>query len=120
MGYNSTLLILNDALHLIRDYPEDFSKALLHQIAFGEDKDLADSNEVGAVANSFGFKNHVNPFAIMTVQHADFHSLILVGGNYASVIGHCYAGNRGHHTREDVIKSMDSILAQWDLKVVKK
>jgi len=123
MGYNSSLFILNDAWHLAHENPKDFVQAVASNVINLGSVDrfhYLDSqvDAIGHTAKSFGFKNHANPFAAMTCEHADWHELLLVGGNYATVIGKTYAGNRGHHTREDVKRDLNAILAEYNMKVV--
>jgi hypothetical protein len=125
MGYNSSLFILNDAWDLALSYPKDFVNEVTHRVmnpntfsrlTYREEP----IDEIGRTAPSFGFKNHANPFAAMTCEHADWHQLVLMGGNYATILGQTFAGNRGHHRREDVKRDLNEILDQYGLKVVEK
>lgn len=74
MGMNSTLVILNDALHLIE-----------------KDKDFG--RKVAEAIKDFGYKNtpissghHCNAASVVDCHHADHTNIILVGGNVGTVV----------------------------------
>jgi hypothetical protein len=117
MGFMSTVMILNDAIGEIRDHPKEFSETLYRQLMRGPDYGRY-TNEVGKTPETFGFRGYSNYFSVMTQHHADVTSLILVGGNYATVLGNVYTFNRGHHEREEVKKTLNEILSQYNLKVI--
>lgn len=81
MGYNSTLVILNDALNAIES-DEEFGKKVADAIrkvsCYGKPVDI----------NS---KGHCNAASVIETHHADQMKVIAVGGNYAQDLG--YAGN---------------------------
>jgi len=56
MGFNTTVLILNDALDELKKHPEEFVKKLTL---------MAQSGEVG----SFSVGNHANPVQVVSVEH---------------------------------------------------
>lgn len=91
MGWNSTVVVMNDALDAIRDDPE-FGKKLYHAICeksmFPERSKLID---VPAL-------NHVNAATVIEQHHADYTAIIAVGGNYGSVLHTTYGWS--HHTTE--------------------
>jgi hypothetical protein len=77
MGFNSTLLILNDALDLIEKDPE-FGKKVAQAIQeFGC---------YGKERKDIGVSGHGNAASVIDCHHADTSTLILVGGNYGTVV----------------------------------
>jgi len=92
MGYNSTLLIHNDSLEAIRrDLPGWWQQVEHH---------IQEHAWAGRRLEQRA-SNHANVSQVVTVHHADFHSLIIAGGGYASVVGRYWVGNQGHHRPED-------------------
>lgn len=83
MGYNSTILILNDNLHEIENDPE-FGKKIAQAIR----------------AHNTG---HDEPYitgqtTVLAVEHADTMQILAVGGNCGRVIGYS-----GYSSDDDVI-----------------
>ena len=68
MGYNTTVLILNDGLHDIRKDPVRAVEGIYDMIARGEE-------------GSVGAGNHANPIHVMQTQHADVPRLYFTHGN---------------------------------------
>ena len=75
MGYNTTVVVLNDALDQIRDDPEFGQKlydAIL-RVQRGKPVDV-----------SAGY--HCNAATVIETHHADYKVLVEVGGNYGRVV----------------------------------
>lgn len=93
MGFNSTLLILNDALHDIRD-DKDFGKkvhdAITQIVTYGEMVDIHSGS-------------HVNAASVIETHHADSLKVIAVGGNTAKILG--YGGNY-RFTEEQILMTL--------------
>lgn len=104
MGYNSTLLVLNDALHQIANDTE-FGKKVADAIS-----SLSVQN--GPVYISSG--GHVNAASAIETHHADGIKLVAIGGNYGQDLG--YAGNY-RSTPEEMLRTLADELGY---KVVKK
>lgn len=103
MGYNSTLVIMNDALHEIRD-DKDFGKKVYDAVLTvtrGKSVDIA----IG------GF---CNVATVIETHHADSIKLIAVGGNYGQDLG--YTGSY-NSTPEELLKTLADNLGY---RVVKK
>lgn len=66
MGFNTTVLILNDAFDQIRKHPEEFVAGL--------DSKMQDGG-------SFGVGCYANPVEVMPTQHADVFRLYCTHGN---------------------------------------
>jgi hypothetical protein len=102
MGWNTTVLILNDAVHLIegdKSFPGKLSQAIALAGAARGRRD-------GQVDVSIG--NHLNGCTVVTKHHADQTALIAVGGNHATVV-HQTFGNDKHHTAE----GQERLLRDW-------
>lgn len=75
MGYNTTVVVLNDALDQIRDDP-DFGRKLYEailKVQRGKPVDV-----------SAGY--HVNAATVIETHHADQTAFVAVGGNYGVVL----------------------------------
>jgi len=68
MGYNTTILILNDTIPDIQANPEEFVKNLLTQIAKGE--------------GEIKCGNHGNVAYVMKTEHANYPRLYFTEGNW--------------------------------------
>lgn len=82
MGFNSTVVVLNDALHEIRNDPE-FGKNLYDAVMGLSLRPDQRSRDIPA-----GY--HVNAASAIETHHADQMHAILVGGNCGTDMG--YAG----------------------------
>ena len=89
MGYNTTVLILNDALDTIENDPE-FGKKLVAAI-------LQCGGRGGPINVPVG--NHANPVSVIESHHADQMRVVAVGGNTSVVLG--YGG--GYRSEKDQI-----------------
>jgi hypothetical protein len=77
MGYNTTVLVLNDALGLIRDDPE-FGRKLYEAI-------LGDRFPADVSARN-GRQVHTNAATVIETHHADYEVLVKIGGNMGVVV----------------------------------
>jgi len=80
MGYNTTVVVLNDALQQIEE-DKDFGKNLVAAI-----KQLRIGG--GGDPITVGAGNHANPVVVIETHHADSLNAILVGGNTAQDLGY--------------------------------
>lgn len=104
MGYNTTIVIRNDALDQIRDDPE-FGRKLVDAILNLNDPCYKDRNiEVSA-------GNHSNVAQVVEQHHADLTSIVTVGGNLGVHHG-TYGGWR--HTEE---KAQRDLVRLWAEKL---
>lgn len=118
MGFNTTVLILNDAFDQIEKHPEQFVDQLSQHVKGGKvyRHPMSSLREVGEEAQSFAVGNHGNAASVIEVQHADFTQVILAGGNHATLLGEVpYAP---HHTRDGVKETLNAVLKQYGLKVI--
>ena len=94
MGLNTTIVLLNDGLHMIRD-DKDVGKKLYSAV-----------QEVGSHAFSgrsvdVSCGGHVNAIQVIETHHADMNKLISVGGNTGIDLGPVVAA-RGYIEEGDL------------------
>jgi hypothetical protein len=101
MGLNTTVLILNDALHQIETDPQ-FGENLARAIMTGQSIDVS----AGC---------HCNAARVLETHHADMTSVVAVGGN----IGRRVSVFNGNHfdSPEDTLKALADSLG---FRVVRK
>jgi hypothetical protein len=73
MGYNTTVLILNDGFGEIERHPEEFVAGIGEKMNRGGD---------------IGAGNHGNVAYVMRTDHADVSRLYFTGGNWISEFGY--------------------------------
>lgn len=76
MGYNTTVVVLNDALDQIEN-DSDFGKnlaAAVRKVIHGKPVDVSAGN-------------HANAACVIETHHADIIVPVLVGGNYGETLG---------------------------------
>src|SRR5690348_17262635 len=104
MGYNSALMICNDAMHEIDKDPAGWwqkaSRALAEVSRRGSD-------------GTFGHGSHANYFQAICNHHADQVSIVAIGGNQAKVLG--YGSYRD--SPEELLKALAD---QLGYRIVKK
>lgn len=98
MGYNTVVIVMNDALDQIAKDP-DFGKNLAQKIQefHANPRSWSPDHDVSSGHN-------VNAATVCSVEHADVTVLLAAGGNHASILYKSFNGGR-HHKKED----------QWDL-----
>lgn len=99
MGYNTAVLILNDALSEIETHPEQFTKGICSAIMGWKDTDVP----VG---------NHGNPVHVKRTEHADVLRVYVSHGNWLSDMSP-YAADiesaRGNeHVRQELLRRCDA------------
>jgi hypothetical protein len=98
MGWNTTVVVLNDALNDIENDPE-FGKKLvraIHDVAVNRDR-------IDVSAGS-----HVNAAHVVESHYADQTSVVAVGGNLGRVVAQLY-GWRFETTEEIFRKLADTL-----------
>ena len=89
MGFNSVLMILNDAYDVIDKDPVGWWAKAKHELTALR----------GDSPKSFGFGNHCNPTEAVVCHHADVTSLIAVGGNHSTVLCSIHNGQTSRKRR---------------------
>ena len=104
MGYNSTLLILNDALHQIAN-DKEFGRKVADAIShLSVDRKPVDISSGG----------HCNAATAIETHHADSIKLIAVGGNCGQDLG--YVGSY----RSEALDMLQSLADSLGYRVVRK
>jgi len=88
MGFNTTVVVLNDALVDIERDPE-FGRKLSQAVMSVRRGEPVDVPAMG----------HVNAATVIETHHADGTVLVSVGGNYGHV--QAYSSGYSHHKPED-------------------
>ena len=91
MGYNTTVVILNDGLGQISkdaDFGRNLSDAILRLPSQGE--------------QTVSAGNHGNPCIAIETHHADMKAIVAVGGNDGEVLGHAHYSA----TRLDILRML--------------
>lgn len=105
MGFNSTVLILNDQLGSIERDPEGFVREMVNAIQRGSGSDQVD----------FG----PGQSTVMSCVHADAVTVLAVGGNCATVLGRVYNGGL-HHTEDSQVAILKTLADKHGFRLVKK
>lgn len=109
MGFNATMVIMNDHLHEIRDDKEFGSKVYdaVSRVAIGIPVDISTDHcmRVATVIES---------------HHADGYRVLMVGANEGVVLGYAGHWSKDPHKKEDLKTLMNNVLEEYGLKVVKK
>lgn len=110
MGFNTSVVILNDALHVIKEHGQEFSEQLVNTIL---------RQNINKVPTDVPCHNHCNVAQVILSQHADNTQLLAVGGNCGSVIETIYNGGR-HHTPEFQVELLKRAAEKLGYKLIKK
>jgi hypothetical protein len=110
MGWNTGVIILNDAFHEIKKYPDAFIQNL--DEAMGKSLHCRESVDV-----SVG--GHVNAASVFHQAHADNVGVYAIGGNHTSKLLETYNGGR-HYQSEDRIALLKQIADEMGYRIVKK
>jgi hypothetical protein len=108
MGFNTTLLILNDSLGAIKSNPEQFVTGILHHLDGGGDISVG---------------GHVNAAHVMPTQHADVHRLYFTHRNSITELSIFNAATLSMLNREKWLRQIvvDEIkTAEQDLRALKR
>lgn len=110
MGFNSTLVICNDAFGAIdRDPAGWWLETKRHLV-----------DAMGPEPVEYGYGNHANGFWAVSNHHANSVALVAVGGNYPTVFFREHWGVRGHHNEEDKLELLRRAAGQLGYQLTKK
>lgn len=115
MGFNTTVIVMNDALGDI-EADREFGKKLvaaIHGLSLREDRDKG-INVSARNGNSISG----NAATVVETHHADSTAIVAVGGNYAHVLG--WAGNVPHHKDEGKLACLKALAEEMGFSLVKK
>ena len=102
MGFNSTVLILNDRLHEIEN-DQDFGKK------------VADGIREFGYANKYNKTYITGQTEILSCQHASENAIIAVGGNCGTQLGTVFGT---HHKEEDKLDIVKQLAEELGFKLV--
>ena len=87
MGWNTTVVVLNDALDQIKNDPE-FGKKLASKISSIEvERHICERQGRTFYGVDVSAGNHCNAATVIETHHADMNKVILVGGNMGEDLG---------------------------------
>ena len=111
MGFNTTLVLSNDAFEAVDADPAGWwavTKAAISRAHM-------DSRPI-----EYGFRHHGNGFWAAANKHANTVTLLAVGGYYTSVLFQEHWGNRGHHEAEDQVELLRRAAGKLGYVLTKK
>ena len=101
MGYNTTVIVLNDALHEIENDPL-FGRKLGEAVA----RLSLGRAVVGDHGVDISAGGHVNAATAIESHHADSNAIVAVGGNCATVLGHTYGDHHKEEDKEKILRQL--------------
>lgn len=112
MGWNTTLVVYNDALAAIENDPQ-FGRKLADAV-----RELPARRHTGRTHVDVPAGNHVNAAMVVESHHADTTAIVTVAGN----LGICQATVRGwnHHTPEGAENALRTWAGQLGFDLVRQ
>tara|TARA_R110002126_G_C10490983_1_gene504918 strand:+ start:151081 stop:151428 length:348 start_codon:yes stop_codon:yes gene_type:complete len=101
MGYNSTIIVMNDALHEIKE-DKDFGaklSAAVQKLSLGR-------GIIGDHGVDISSGGHCNAATAIESHHADGIAVVAVGGNCATVLGMSWGNHLGKENKLRVLKQL--------------
>jgi len=111
MGWNTGVVILNDALNDIERYPEEFVSELM--------KSMRSFLNQGGKPVDVSVNGHVNAASVFHQSHADETGVFAIGGNHATRLLKIYNGGN-HHTDADKLSLLKSLANEMGYNISKK
>jgi hypothetical protein len=109
MGFQSTIMILNDAMEEIDKDPKGW---------WQKTKSLITRHNGTKSPEEYGFGTHGNGFTLVDVHHADNTSVIAVGGNHASLLTRL--SKHPHHDEKGQIELLKALAKEHGYRLVKE
>ena len=94
MGFNSSIMIMNDGLDQIEKNPEQFAEQVKKLICEGDP------------GQQVGVGNHANCLELISCHHADMTSVSAVGGNCSNILGYSMFGHSTDAAKVEVLKDV--------------
>lgn len=108
MGFNTTVIVMNDALHSIENDTEFGKKLATAILMFRPSQGRQDVSSGG----------HCNAASVIETHHANDTAVVAVGGNYGTVLG--THSDWVHHTPESKEEILRDLAEQMGYRLVKK
>ena len=102
MGLMTNVTILNDHINEINENPVAWWNEVYHQICSSRARK----------------ENYSNNTTVNSVEHADTTTILAVGGNHTTVLGHDFGVS--HHTEEGQITILKTLANKLGYRLVKK
>lgn len=96
MGYNTSLIVLNDAIDMIRDDPEFGRRIYDTVLKLGDPRLHPRERDIAAHSSRGGV--HCNAASVIETHHADTTTVVAFGGNSGTILHNTYGWE--HHTPE--------------------
>ena len=88
MGYNTSVIVMNDAVYQMKGDPE-FGKNLANAISAVDSQRVhAEMNDRPFFGTDVSIGNHVNGATVIETHHADGTSVVAFGGNRGIILAH--------------------------------
>lgn len=119
MGYNTSVLVLNDAVDMIAKDPH-FGRKLYEAVL-----SLSRGKQVDVPAHSYDEKGavrgvHCNAATVVETHHADGVSIVAFGQNCATKLSELYYVKGGHYSEEGKLDIVRMMADELGYKLVKK
>jgi len=113
MGYNTSVIVINDALNDIKNDPE-FGKNMVKAIQkLSLPSEYRHRSELDVNA-----RGHCNAASVIETHHADQTALVAVGGNYGNCLGMTWGYS--HHAKDTQLEILKQIAEQFGYTLHKK
>lgn len=109
MGFQTTIMILNDALGEIDNDPKGW---------WEKTSEMIKAHRGNSDPQSYGFGSFSNGFTLVDVHHADVTSVIAVGGNYSTILSKL--PRQSHHSEEHELELIKKLAKKHGYKLVKE
>ncbi len=107
MGYNTTVIVMNDALHQIAQ-DEKFGEKLVDAICGLSISD--DTEGVRVPSRNVSAGGYVNAATAVETHHSNRNTIVAVGGNHATVIGYTFGSHHNPEDKESILRWLASEL----------
>lgn len=111
MGWNTGVIILNDAIGNIEDHPKEFVDGLRRA--------MGDFLSHGGKPVDIAVGGHVNAASVFHQSHADNTGVFAIGGNHATRLLETYNGGR-HHTDADKLELLKRLAEEMGYNISRK
>ena len=116
MGYNSGLIVLNDALYVIEQNPLQFTEGVVRAIQSAGGHLRTPPGRI-----DIAVQGHVNAASLFHMAHADEHQVYVVGGNCAQAIKGGFTSIRGYQDSDETnLALLKSMADEMGFRLVKK